>query len=1178
LRLAQEQAAGNDLPERRSDLDGVDELARRLLWAQLIAAGFPAGGKTNFAAIKTRLGLKDTYERWLAESLSVLVKRGFVEHEGESYSAIEGAVLQAEAVWREWEDRKDEWLTRPSAAPYAILLETTLRALPAILKGERRATDVMFPNSSLALVEGIYKNNPVVDYFNAAVADVVTSFVDERVRQDPSARIRIFEIGAGTGGTSAGVLARLKPYASCIAEYRYTDLSQTFLLHAQRTYGSDHPYLSYGIFDVGKPIAGQSIDAGGYDLVIAANVLHATRNIRNTLRNAKAALRTNGVLLLNEICSNSLFGHLTFGLLDGWWLYEDERVRIPGCPGLYPDGWRGVLEQEGFRSVFFPRANAHYLGQQIVVAESDGVVRQVRPVARAPGTRERLSPPASPEAPANRPVLPVTEIDEQGRLFEQVKASLLQEVSKFIKVKLGTLRPDSELSEYGFDSISFTTLARVLNDAYGLDLMPTIFFEHPTLSDLARHLVENHRAMFAARFAPSEPKPVVQARAAAPEDSVEVRPRQRRGRRFAGLSHLASTRAERAPDSDAVAVIGMSGRFPMAEDVTALWRNLVEERDCIVEIPRERWDWRAVYGDPLKEANKTNIKWGGFIDGVSEFDPLFFGISPREAELMDPQQRLMMIHIWNAIEDAGYSAASLAGSQTAILVGTGTSAYARVIARSRVPLDGYSMTGMTPSVGPNRMSYFLDWHGPSEPIETACSSALVAVHRAIQALSNDSCELAVVGGVNTILTPEGHIGVDKAGMLSIDGRCKTFSRHANGYVRAEGVGMVVLKKLAAAERDGDHIYGVIRGSAENHGGRAQSLTAPNPKAQAELLKAAYRRAGIDPRTVSYIEAHGTGTELGDPIEINGLKSAFNDLVEASGGSLAGQAYCGLGSVKTNIGHLELAAGIAGLIKVLLQLKHKTLVKSLHSEELNPYIQLQDSPFYIVRQTQPWKALQDEEGRDLPRRAGVSSFGAGGVNAHVVVEEYVPRAGTVRPLIAVNHARPALVVLSAKNEERLRERAEQLVTAIEATPLRDADLANMAYTLQVGREAMESRLALSAVSMADVVTKLKGYLAGEKPVRQAAGAVGQGTGIRLAASVRRRPPAAYLAAGLSICKATVLDRRLVAARERGCSCARGCHRVRADRASAGFEDGLGRPPRGVSHAISVRAARGCRGGD
>ncbi|EIW16728.1 type I polyketide synthase, partial [Pelosinus fermentans] len=400
-----------------------------------------------------------------------------------------------------------------------------------------------------------------------------------------------------------------------------------------------------------------------------------------------------------------------------------------------------------------------------------------------------------------------------------------------------------------------------------------------------------------------------------------------------------------------------------------------------------RWDWREYYGDPAKEVNKTNIKWGGFIDGVEEFDPLFFGISPREAELMDPQQRLLMTYVWKVIEDAGYSPQDLSGTQTGIFVGTGSSGYDGLISKANVAIEGYSSTGIVPSVGPNRMSYLLNLHGPSEPIETACSSSLVAIHRAVQALESGACEMAIAGGVNTLVTPDLYISFNKAGMLAEDGRCKTFSDQANGYVRGEGAGMLLLKKLKDAESAGDHIYGIIKGTAENHGGRANSLTAPNPKAQAKLLETAYTKAGIDPRTVTYIEAHGTGTELGDPIEINGLKAAFKELYEATGDAGVTNNHCGLGSVKTNIGHLELAAGVAGVIKVLLQLQHKTLVKSLHCDKVNPYIQLTDSPFYIVQEKREWKSLQDETGKEIPRRGGVSSFGFGGVNAHVVIEEY-----------------------------------------------------------------------------------------------------------------------------------------------------------------------------------------------
>src|SRR5947199_7564463 len=296
---------------------------------------------------------------------------------------------------------------------------------------------------------------------------------------------------------------------------------------------------------------------------------------------------------------------------------------------------------------------------------------------------------------------------------------------------------------------------------------------------------------------------------------------------------------------------------------------------------------------------------------METFLSLVFGIAPSKAEQMDPQQRLLMMYVWKAIEDAGYSAESLSGTNTALFVGTASSGYGERAFRAHMGIEGYSATAQAPSMGPNRMSYFLNLHGPSEAIDTACSSSLVAIHRGVSTIESGECSMAIVGGVNALISPEAHISFSRAGMLSPDGRCKTFSAAANGYVRGEGVGMLVLKSLAQAEQDGDHIYGVIVGSAGNAGGRASSLTAPNPRAQADVLIAAYRKAGIDPRTVGYIEAHGSGTELGDPIEINGLKTAWSELVTDSAASTRNrEPWCGIGAVKSNIGHLELAAGIA----------------------------------------------------------------------------------------------------------------------------------------------------------------------------------------------------------------------------------------------------------------------------
>ena len=537
-----------------------------------------------------------------------------------------------------------------------------------------------------------------------------------------------------------------------------------------------------------------------------------------------------------------------------------------------------------------------------------------------------------------------------------------------------------------------------------------------------------------------------------------------------------------------IAIVGMSACFPQADDPDALWEALEAGRDCIGELPVDRWNPRVLAQLGLHDA-PPGTKFGGFIKGLADFDPLFFGISPREAEIMDPQQRLILQSVWNVIEDAGYAARSLAGTRTALFIGMSASGYDKIVADAGVPIDGLSAAAFLPSIGPNRASYFFDLRGPSEPIETACSSSLVAVHRAALALANDRCDMAIVGGVNAILNPARHIGLGKAGMLSPDGRCRTFSARANGYVRGEGAGLLLLKKLGAAERDGDHVYAVIRGSAENHGGRSNSLTAPSPLAQADVVKAAWMQADVDPRSVTYIEAHGTGTPLGDPIEINALKSALRDLEALAPDGGPRGARCGLGSIKTNIGHLEMAAGVAGLIKVILQLRHRTLVRSLHCEELNPYIQFDGSPFYVVRENQPWEPVYDRDGVELPRRAGVSSFGFGGVNAHVVLEEYVAARADERH--AITAQRPALIVLSAASDAQLDTQVRNLLAATMRRNLTQADLASLAFTLQAGREAMTHRLAFTAASVPQLQDTLTRILAGRRDV---AGLHGLHTGI------------------------------------------------------------------------------------
>ncbi len=625
-------------------------------------------------------------------------------------------------------------------------------------------------------------------------------------------------------------------------------------------------------------------------------------------------------------------------------------------------------------------------------------------------------------SPMPRPSVPA--IDCLPRLTD-IAARLLEAAAE-------DLDPDSAFGDFGFDSIGLTTFATQVNAAFGVSLTPADLFEFSTLGRLARHMAEHV-------IQPTREPSVV---APGPFGTVAVQ-------------------------DDPIAIVGLSCCFPGAPDAEQFWRNLRDGVDAISEIPPDRWDWRALDGDPRHDSRRTNIRWGGFIDNVLAFDPLFFGISPREAALMDPQQRLMLIHAWKAIEDSGHSPRSLAGRAVGVFVATASSGFSPG-ADEAGQGGGYVATGSVPSVGPNRISFFLDLHGPSEPVETACSSSLVAIHRAVQAIRAGDCEMALAGGVNTMVTPEGHLSFSKAGMLSPDGRCHTFSANANGYARGEGVGMLFLKPLSAAQRDGDPVYAIIRGSAINHGGHANSLTAPNTDAQAALLRQAYRAAGVDVASVGYIEAHGTGTALGDPVEVNALVAAFGALNPTP----AAAAWCGIGAVKSGIGHLELAAGVAGTIKVLLQMRHGVLAPSLHAEPPNPYIKFEGTPFYVVKALQDWPPPHDDAGRVLPRRAGISGFGFGGVNAHVVLEE-APVAA-----VAARAQGLALVVLSAHSPERLADQVRQLLAVLDSGAFNPAELPDLEYTLQVGRAPLRERLAVVVNSLADLRAQLQGFLRGD----------------------------------------------------------------------------------------------------
>ena len=664
-----------------------------------------------------------------------------------------------------------------------------------------------------------------------------------------------------------------------------------------------------------------------------------------------------------------------------------------------------------------------------------------------------------------------------------VQAELTRIAMDFLKLDEADISPDSVLLDLGFDSIGLTTYANEINSVYGVDVTPVLFFDYPSIQEVAKYLAAERSEEVARVHAGSAAASSAAAPSAGAGVVAPVPRAEEPGIRFGKGWDPAAIEAPRAQSPAEfrpanrfvdmpIAIIGMSGKMPESDDLDEFWAHLRNGDDLISVIPRDRWNWEEFYGDPFKEANKSNSKWGGFMKEVDKFDALFFGISKREAQMMDPQQRIFLETVWKAIEDSGHRVSDFSGTRTGLFVGAATNDYVDLMNRLDIDLDGYSASGNSHSVLANRISFLLNLRGPSAPIDTACSSSLVALHRAIESIHTGSCEMAIVGGVQVMLSPAAYISFGMAGMLSNDGKCKSFDKRADGYVRGEGSGAIVLKPLHQAEADGDHIHAVIRATAENHGGKVTTLTAPNSAAQAELLIEAYEKAHVDPARVGYIECHGTGTSLGDPIEIQALTKAFGELYKRHDKAPGGAPHCGLSSAKTNIGHLETAAGIAGILRVLLAIKHRQIPANVHFEEINPYIKLSGTPFYIVDKTREWAAPRASDGREAPRLAGVSSFGFGGANAHVVLEEYIeaPRS----PSAAGSDA-PQLIVLSAKAADRLEAYAASMLAALEAPEL---DFADFAYTLQVGRDEMSERLAFVAGDATEAKEKFARYLRGD----------------------------------------------------------------------------------------------------
>ncbi|WP_371578051.1 amino acid adenylation domain-containing protein [Streptomyces sp. NBC_01314] len=722
------------------------------------------------------------------------------------------------------------------------------------------------------------------------------------------------------------------------------------------------------------------------------------------------------------------------------------------------------------------------LTASLVILDGDGPVLEARGI-----TWKRLS--STPSAGAPRPVTardadagsgllaaPAAERNghrpvplRPGR-SDGLGAALARWVADALETGIDDLEPDRPLQEQGLDSVLAVALAQDIRAKLGVDIPVTLVLETGSVDRLAAELREEYGVTSVPGDTASPTGPEDSTYTVDPgdtthatytaelDDAPHVAARDERPAPVAQpfVTHAAPATGTAASERHDIAVIGVDGVFPNAADTDELWRVLLDGDDCLSEVPASRWDIDAYYGTDGTPGT-VYLRRAGFVDGLTDFDPGFFRLSPAEAQWIDPQQRHLIQSAWRALEDAG-----LAGKpdrSTGVFVGASYQHYRDVVVDDVVQTA--AGLGNHNAILANRLSYFLDLHGPSMTVDTLCSSSLVALHTAVRSIRNGECEQAIVAGVHLGMSPQYFQLGSRLRSFSPTGRSRAFDAGADGFVPGEGVVSVVVKPLAAALRDGDRVRGVIRGTAVNHGGRTSGLTVPSGGGQQEVVAAALADAGVSPESIGLVEAHGTGTGLGDPIEVEGLTRAWRRFTARS-------QFCALGSLKSNIGHLEPAAGLAGLVKVLLALEHGVVPPTVNVTRPNDHIRFEGTPFYLADRPVEWQRTGG------PRRAAVSAFGMGGVNAHIIVEE-APDTPAPADLAQDSH----LVRVTGADEAAVRALAGVYADQVARTA--EDRLGHLAFTANTGRAAQRHRVAVQGATPRELADRLTDVAAGRTPV-------------------------------------------------------------------------------------------------
>lgn len=635
---------------------------------------------------------------------------------------------------------------------------------------------------------------------------------------------------------------------------------------------------------------------------------------------------------------------------------------------------------------------------------------------------------------------------------ETLSRNLIKDIKKIVcrviraaEEKIGL---NDNFADFGFDSISLAKLSDEISEYFGIKITANIFFNFPNIAKLSKYLMEKYRDKVMKSYITTLPhKEMIPGGQRRIKAHVEVQGAKRQPQSHFIKNAGGDTVTYRQP----ISIIGMSGRFPDSRNVEELWDILESGREVLREVVYERKEWNELAFDNERKG-KRKI---GAIPGVSEFEPLFFEIAPRDAEKMDPRQRLLLQETWKALEDAGYGKELLESDRIGMFVGAEEGDYSSIVG------EGNGITSNSISVLPARLAYFLNLHGPNMAIDTACSSGLTALHQACLSIWMGECDAAIVAGVSVLATADAYKMMENSKMLSSDGKCYAFDKRANGMVPAEGIAVVVIKREDKAKEDRNPIYANIIGSGINYDGKTNGITAPNGQSQTKLLKDIYDKFRIDPKDISYIVTHGTGTKLGDPIEINALSDAFKDYASQKG-------YCALTSTKPNIGHSLAASGLVSLISLVLAMKKECIPASINCETLNDYIDWEDSPFYINRTNKAWKAGKNK------RIGGVSAFGMSGTNVHVVVESCDDTVQRSAPEASMEKEY-YLINLSAKTKESLQMIMENLLDVLENDCIKEADMPALSYTLMQGRQHFNLRCSMVVRDKAETIELLKAAL-------------------------------------------------------------------------------------------------------